>query len=444
MGQARRYGGQAGSGIRTALSRVLVQKIAEIVLFLCNGSHKFSKKLARDAALKKYTLPLSALALAMLGSNVAQAQQPEVSAADNPMEDVNVEEFINRIELPEGFEISLYATGVEGARSMEMGEDGTLYVGTMGPIGGDPIGKLYAVTNNNGDGEADEVITLAEDMRYPNGVALRDGDLYVAEIGQIVRFNDIANNLESPGEPEVINDEYPDEFHHGWKYINFGPDGKLYVPVGAPCNICEVEDPFGTITRMDPDGSNMEVYARGVRNSVGFDWHPETGELWFTDNGRDVWGNDRPPEELNHAPEAGLHFGFPHRYGKDLVDDEFPTDMSAEEFTPSVLEMPAHTAGLGIEFYTGEMFPQEYRNQLFAAYHGSWNRNPPQGYKLRLMRFEDGQAAGYEDFATGWLIEDQYWGRPVDIELMQDGSMLVSDDHNGVIYRITYQDQNAQ
>lgn len=380
---------------------------------------------------------LAALIAAVSGGHVAA--QPDVSAADNPM-DVDVQEYLDRIELPDGFSISVYASGMEYPRSLEMGEDGTLYVGTLGELGGDAVGKVYAVTNPDGDGEGDEVFTIAEDLNFPNGVALRDGDLYVAEIGRILRYEDISEHLSHPHEPEVVNDELPDDYHHGWKYINFGPDGKLYIPVGAPCNICEVEGYHGTITRMNPDGSELEVFARGIRNSVGFDWHPETEEFWFTDNGRDLWGNERPPEELNHAPEPGLHFGFPHRYGEDLVDEEYPTDRPASDFTPSSLEMPAHTAGLGIEFYEGDQFPDEYQGQLFGAFHGSWNRNPPQGYKLRLMRFEDGEAVSYEDFATGWLIGEEYWGRPVDVETMADGSLLVSDDHNGVIYRISYEE----
>lgn len=371
-----------------------------------------------------------------LGASTALAQD-DVSAANNPLQ-VDVEEYLDQIQLPEGFSISVYASGMESPRSMALAEDGTLYVGTLGPLGGDAVGKVYAVTNPDGDAVADEVITLAEGLYYPNGVALRDGDLYVGEIGRIIRYNDVGEHLSDPQEPDVINDELPDDYHHGWSYIGFGPDGKLYAPVGAPCNICEVEGYHGTIARMNPDGSELEVYSYGVRNTVGFDWHPGTGDLYFTDNGRDLWGNDTPPEELNRATEPGQHFGFPFRYGKDLVDDEYPTDMSDDEFQGSVLDMPAHTAGLGVEFYEGDMFPEEYQGQLFAAYHGSWNRNPPQGYKVRLIRFENNEPVGYEDFASGWLIGEEYWGRPVDVEVMADGSLLVSDDHNGVIYRIAY------
>ena len=380
---------------------------------------------------------LAAFIAAVTGSQALA--QADVSAANNPME-VDVEEYLDRIELPEGFSISVYASGMENPRSLALADDGTLYVGTLGPMGGDAIGKVYAVTNPDGNSVAEEVLTIAEGLNYPNGVALRDGDLYVAELGRILRYDNVAEQLPQLQDPEVVNDELPDDYHHGWKYINFGPDNKLYIPVGAPCNICDVEGYHGTITRMNPDGSELEVVAYGVRNSVGFDWHPETDEFWFTDNGRDLWGNDRPPEELNRVTELGQHFGFPHRYGTDMVDSEYPTDRAASDFTPPSLELPAHTAGLGIEFYEGDQFPEEYQGQLFGAYHGSWNRNPPQGYKLHLMRFENGDAVGYEDFATGWLIGEEYWGRPVDIETMSDGSLLVSDDFNGVIYRISYEE----
>lgn len=376
---------------------------------------------------------------AALAAWPASAQPPQVSAADNPME-VNPQEYLERLSLPQGFSISIYADGLDDARSLAVAEDGTLFVGTRGNMGQDAVGKVYAILpDGNGDGRGDEVVTLAEGLNYPNGVALHEGDLYVAEIGRILRYPDVLDNLRGMPEPEVVSEAFDDIFHHGWKHIDFGPDGKLYVPVGAPCNICEVEGLSGTIARLDPDGSNLEVVARGVRNSVGFDWHPETGEMYFTDNGRDLWGNERPPEELNRVTRAGAHFGFPHRYGSDLVDEEYPSGMSDTDFTPPAVELPAHSAPLGIEFYTAVMFPQEYRNQLFLASHGSWNRNPPRGYKIRLVRFEGGEPTGeYEDFVTGWLIDERYWGRPVDMEIAPDGALLVSDDHNDLIYRISY------
>ncbi len=368
----------------------------------------------------------------------AQAPPPAFTAANNPLE-VNVEEYLDRIQLPDGFSIEVYASGIESARSLALADDGTLYVGSFGPQGGPAVGKVYAIPNRNGDNKGDEVITILEGLNFPNGVALHEGDLYVAELGRILKYENVAENLQSMPEPIVINDELPDDYHHGWKYISVGPDDKLYVPQGAPCNTCEPQGLSGTILRMDLDGSNLEVYARGVRNSVGFDWHPVTGELWFSDNGRDLLGDDIPPEELNNATEAGQHFGFPYRYGKTLVDDsEFTTTMKAEEFTPASLELPAHNAGLGIEFYTGGQFPASYENQLFAAYHGSWNRDPIDGYKVRLIRFENNEAASFEDFASGWAQDNKYWGRPVDLEQASDGSLLLSDDFNGVIYRISY------
>jgi glucose/arabinose dehydrogenase len=367
----------------------------------------------------------------------AQAPPPAFTAANNPLE-VNVEEYLEKIQLPEGFTIEVYASGIESARSLALAEDGTLYVGSFGPQGGPAVGKVYAIPDKNGDKKGDEVITILEGLNFPNGVALHDGDLYVAELGRILKYEDVADNLRSMPEPVVINDELPDDYHHGWKYISIGPDNKLYVPQGAPCNVCEPQGLAGTIVRMDLDGSNLEVVARGVRNSVGFDWHPVTGELWFSDNGRDLLGDNIPPEELNNVTAPGQHFGFPYRYGKELVDSEFSTTMKPEEFTPASVELPAHNAGLGIEFYTGDMFPAEYRNQLFAAYHGSWNRDPIDGYKVRLIHFEDNKATGFDDFATGWAQDNKYWGRPVDLEQAQDGSLLLSDDFNGVIYRISY------
>jgi glucose/arabinose dehydrogenase len=373
----------------------------------------------------------------LLPSVFAQAPPPAFTAANNPLKG-NVEQNLSNIKLPAGFSIALYASGMEEARSMAMGDDGTLYVGTRGAQGAPAIGKVYAIPNANADNKGDEVITILEGLNYPNGVVFHDGDLYVAEINRILKYENVAGKLHAMPAPVVINASLPNDYMHGWKFINIGPDNKIYVPVGAPCNMCEPEGLHGTILRMDLDGSNLEVYARGVRNSVGFDWHPSSGELWFTDNGRDLLGDNIPPEELNVVTTAGQHFGFPYRYGKTILDNEFTTTMGANEFTPAILEMPAHNAGLGIEFYNGDQFPATYTNQLFAAYHGSWNRDPIDGYKIRLMRFENNKAVSFEDFATGWLQDNSYWGRPVDVEQTQDGSLLVSDDFNGVIYRISY------
>ena len=354
--------------------------------------------------------------------------------------EVDTREYLERIELPPGFRISLYHDEVEGARSMAMGDQGTLFIGTRRAPGGDRMDKVYALPNPQRAAVADKVLTVATGLNVPNGVALHDGDLYVGEIHRIVRYADIEANLDSPPALQVVNDSFPDEWHHGWKFIRFGPDGRLYVAVGAPCNICEPRQGQGTIVSLQPDGSDKKVYAAGVRNSVGFDWDPYSAELWFTDNGRDVWGEDIPPEELNHAPRAGLHFGFPYRYGKALVDDEFATSLGEADFTAAALEFPAHNALLGMRFYNGKQFPDEYHGDLFIASHGSWNRKIPDGYKIFRVRMDKGVAVDFEVFASGWLTpEKEYWGRPVDIELMADGSMLVSDDFAGVVYRISYQ-----
>lgn len=343
---------------------------------------------------------------------------------------------LDDLRVPPGFKISLYATSTTGARSMALSSNGTLFVGTQG------AGTVYAVVDTDKDGVADKTYIIAEGLNTPNGVAVKDGDLYVAEIRRILRYDDIENRLGQPPQPVVVSDKFPKETHHGWKYISFGPDGKLYVPVGAPCNTCVPGERHALIARINPDGSNYEVFARGIRNTVGFAWHPVTGEMWFTDNGRDMWGDDRPPEELNRAPKAGLHFGFPYHYGKDLTDTQYSTDMADDAFTPPVLEFPAHTAGLGLEFYTGDMFPTEYKNDIFIAFHGSWNRSQPAGYYVMRVDMENNKPVSTEVFASGWLQDNKRRGRPVDLEMMADGSLLLSDDYSGVIYRIFYEGAN--
>ncbi|GAB4330890.1 MAG: sorbosone dehydrogenase family protein [Candidatus Abyssubacteria bacterium] len=340
---------------------------------------------------------------------------------------------LDTIKLPPGFEITVYAENVENARSMALSPNGVLFVGTRSG------GSVYAVIDNDKDFRADEVIVIATDMHMPNGVAVRDGALYVAEVSRVLRYDDIEGALRNPPRPVVVNDSFPTDEHHGWKCIAFGPDGWLYVPVGAPCNICNPDNViYASITRMRPDGSGLEIFARGIRNTVGFDWHPETKELWFTDNGRDWLGDDRPPDELNHAPEKGLHFGYPFCHGDDISDPEFGGLRACEEFTPPAMELGPHVAALGMRFYTGTMFPEEYRNQIFIAEHGSWNRTTPIGYRVTLVRLDGSRAVSYETFAEGWLQGGRAWGRPVDVLVMPDGSLLVSDDRAGAIYRITY------
>ncbi|MEQ8364254.1 MAG: sorbosone dehydrogenase family protein [Cyclobacteriaceae bacterium] len=341
---------------------------------------------------------------------------------------------LNTIKLPPGFSISVYAE-VDNARSMAMSPSGTLFVGNRNED------QVYAVRDTDGDFKADKRWVIASGLNMPNGVAFKDGDLYVAEVSRILKFKDIENNLSNPGEPEVVYDQYPTETHHGWKYIAFGPDGKLYVPVGAPCNICESEEPvYASITRMNADGTGMEVFASGIRNTVGFTWHPETKALWFTDNGRDMMGDDVPPCEFNTAPTAGMHFGYPYCHGGTIKDPEFGGKRPCSDFTQPVQNLNAHVAPLGVKFYTGSMFPAEYKNQAFIAEHGSWNRTKKSGHLVSLVKLQDGKAVGYETFAEGWLNHDtqEAWGRPVDVLVLPDGSMLVSDDKGGMVYRISY------
>lgn len=339
---------------------------------------------------------------------------------------------LDQIKLPDGFEISIFAEGVVNARSMVRSEQGTLYVGSR------DAGKVYAIKDTDGDFKADELIVLAEGLNTPNGVAYKDGNLYVAEIDKIWRFDDIENNLSAP-KKTLLDDQFPDDKWHGWKYIAFGPDDKLYVPVGAPCNVCENEDErYASIMRMNADGSEKEVYAQGVRNSVGFDWHPEKAELWFTNNGRDMLGDDIPHDELNHAPRKGMHFGFPYCHEGTLPDPRFGKKRDCNEFTAPAQRLLPHTAALGMKFYTGTQFPESFKHDILIAEHGSWNRTQPQGYRISRVKLEGDRAVSYEAFAEGWLGESKAWGRPVDILQLPDGSLLVSDDFADVIYRISY------
>ncbi|GMW02278.1 MAG: gluconolaconase [Candidatus Hydrogenedentota bacterium] len=348
--------------------------------------------------------------------------------------------FLNEIKLPPGFSIEVFAEGVQNARSMAISPSGIVFVGTRDAGGG----QVYAVVDANKDAKADEVVVIAKGLHQPNGVAFRNGSLYVAEIHRVIRFDNIEQTFRNNPKFEVVNDTFPTDEHHGWKYIAFGPDGKLYVPVGSPCNICDRPDnpQYASITRMDPDGKNLEVFAHGIRNTVGFAWHPVSNELWFTDNGRDWMGDDGPGDELNRAPQPGMHFGFPYIHAEGIPDPEFGAGRKPEEFTPPVQVLGPHVAALGMKFYTGSMFPAEYKNQILIAEHGSWNRSPKvghTGYRVMLVRLNGNGAISYEPFAEGWLRQDnKAWGRPVDVLQMPDGAILVSDDQSGVIYRISY------
>lgn len=340
---------------------------------------------------------------------------------------------LDTIKLPPGFSISVFSDKVPNARSLALGPGGTLFVSTRS------AGNVYAVLDTNKDHQADEVITLAKGLNMPNGIALRDGALFVAEVNRVLRFDQIEASLRSVPAPVVVTESYPADRHHGWKFIAFGPDGYLYVPVGAPCNICEREDPvYASITRIKPDGSGREVFASGVRNTVGFDWHPVTKELWFTDNGRDMLGDDVPPDELNRASAKGQHFGYPYCHAGTISDPELGAKRPCSEFVAPARPLGPHVAALGMRFYTGAMFPSEYRQQIFIAEHGSWNRSTPIGYRVMLAKLKGNEVVGYDPFAEGWLQGRRAWGRPVDVLVMPDGSLLVSDDLAGAIYRITY------
>jgi glucose/arabinose dehydrogenase len=340
---------------------------------------------------------------------------------------------LDQIELPEGFRISVFADQLPEARSMVLSAEGTLFVGTR------EAGRVYALRDATGDGRADSVYTVDRGLNAPNGVAVHDGALYVAEISRVLRYDDIDAQLDDPPEPTVVTDAFPADEHHGWKYVGFGPNDSLYVPVGAPCNVCDEDDPYAAIHRVAPDGSGRTVVARGVRNTVGFDWHPDTGHLWFTDNGRDWLGDNRPPDELNRLPDPPQHFGYPHVHGADLLDPEFGEGHDPATYTPPVQALGPHVAALGMTFYTGTQFPEEYRGQVFIAEHGSWNRTPKIGYRVTRVRLDStGTATSYEPFATGWLQDGENWGRPVDVLQTPDGALLVSDDQTGTIYRIAY------
>ena len=330
---------------------------------------------------------------------------------------------LERIQLPHGFRIEVLAS-VPNARSLALGAKGTLFVGSRSG------GAVHAVAPGG------KVFKVADGLSMPNGVAFRDGTLYIAEVSRILKIENAETNPTS--KPEVVYDKLPREVHHGWKFIRFGPDGYLYVPIGMPCNVCDREG-YGVIGRIDfHNRKEFETFARGVRNSVGFDWHPVTGELWFTDNGRDWLGDELPADELNHAPRAGMHFGFPHCHQGDLADPEFGRSRKCAEFQAPAQKLGPHVAALGMRFYTGTMFPAEYRNQIFIAEHGSWNRSSKIGYRISVVKMAEGKAVSYQTFAQGWLQGGSAWGRPVDLEVLTDGSLAVSDDSAGVIYRISY------
>jgi glucose/arabinose dehydrogenase len=319
---------------------------------------------------------------------------------------------------------------------MAFGRSGALFVGTIRE------GKVYALPDANRDRRADSVIVVDEGLTMPSGLELIGTDLYVGALNRVLRYRGVGGRKlpKTMPKPEIVTEVLPDKTHHGWKYLRKGPDGFLYVPVGAPCNVClSYDQRFASILTMNPKNGETVLYASGIRNTVGIAFHPDTKELWFSDNGRDMMGDDIPPDEINRATGPGQHFGFPYIHGGDIPDPEFGVGRSLEGYVPPVVKIPAHSAALGIAFYTGKMFPADYKRALFVAEHGSWNRSSKVGYRVSVIRFDADGEPQYSPFATGWLANEDAWGRPNDVLVAPDGSLLISDDQAGAIYRVTYQ-----
>jgi glucose/arabinose dehydrogenase len=382
------------------------------------------------------------LALALVSSAVAQTPPPWKQGQPTDLADSTLapiaqppgpaapgEIRVDKIKVPRGFTVSLWAHGINNARAMVWGDKGTLFVSSR------VAGNVYAVLDR---GDRREVKVIAKGLNLPNGVAFKDGTLYVAEISRISKLPGIEAKLDNPPALETVYDILPRDLPHGWKYLAFGPDGKLYFNIGAPCNICQPPDTHANISRVNVDGTGFEYVAHGVRNSVGFDWHPVTKELYFTTHGRDWMGDDAPSDRLDVAARKGLHFGFPYCHQGDIPDPDFAQGRSCGEFAPPLLKTGAHVAGNGVQFYTGSMFPPEYRNRIFLAQRGSWNRSEKVGFRIMMVTLRPRDVPKYEVFAEGWLQGDQIWGRPVYTQQMKDGSLLIADDYAGAIYRVAY------
>lgn len=335
--------------------------------------------------------------------------------------------FTDLLSVPDGFKIELFADGIPNARTMVMGDQGTLFIGsrTSGTVTALKNGKRFIIARN---------------LNMPNGLAFYNKALYIAAVDRILRLDNIEQNLNRPPRAIIIRDDLPKDSHHGWRFIAFGPDKRLYISIGAPCNVC-LRRGYAQIRSMKADGSDEKVVAEGVRNSVGFAWHPLTQILWFSDNGRDWLGDDSPPDELNRVARSAdgraAHFGFPYCHGGNTPDPDFKR-FPCSAFTPPALKLGAHVAPLGIAFYTGKQFPSVYENHLFVAEHGSWNRSKKTGYRVAVAQIKDGKVLGYKTFVSGWLQGERAWGRPAYLLVMRDGSLLISDDKAGAIYRVSY------
>ena len=339
--------------------------------------------------------------------------------------------------MPDGFRVSVFAANVDNARQLAQAEDGTVFVGSRS------AGKVLALRDNDGDGVADQRWLIADSLTLPTGVAYRDGTLYVAAVSRILAWPAILAHLDPPASPQVLYASFPGDTHHGWKYLDFLPDGELIVPVGAPCNICNPDLPYASIQALNLKSGALRTLARGVRNSVGFALRPGTDELWFTDNGRDWLGDNQPADELNRLTKPGTHFGYPFIHGGDTPDPKFGQGKSPADYQKPALQIPAHHAPLGMTFYTGKQFPTGYRGNIFIAEHGSWNRSERAGYRVTRVQLDDsGQVVDYQPFVTGWLrhplLGGKYWGRPADVMVAGDGSLLISDDTANAIYRVRW------
>jgi len=338
------------------------------------------------------------------------------------------------IKLPSGFAIDIYASDVPNARQMALSPNGTLYIGTRYE------GKVYAIPAVGQNGSDGRAITIVSGLNQPAGVEFRNGSLYVSAVEGVLRYDDIDRRLNDVPVPVTIIWNFTATPEHAWKHIRFGPDGLLYIPVGAPMDNVDAPEPwFASILRMKPDGSDVEIFARGIRNTLGLDWDPLTGELWFTENGHNSLNDTAPTDEINRAPRAGLHFGYPYVHGANLIDSKYGPAHNLSDYTPPELELAPHMAPLGLRFYTGTMFPPEYRDQIFVSEHGSLPEFAPVGYRIEMVTLNESRmVTGHRVFAEGWLQDGKAWGRPVDLLIMPDGSLLVSDDRAGVIYRISY------
>ncbi len=341
---------------------------------------------------------------------------------------------LESLQLPPGYQIRI-AAEVDNARQMARVDtpegQGILFVGSR------RAGKVVALRDRDGDGYYEQQYLIAQGLNLPSGIAVQGNDLYVAAVDKIWRYPNLVTRLENPPAAQLVTNKLPDETHHGWKYLKFGPDSWLYMNVGAPCNICLSRDPrFASLLRFNTDTGAQQVVASGVRNSVGFTWHPQDNSLWFTDNGRDHLGDDQPDDELNRSTRPGQHFGYPFVHATDVRDPRFGKQGS-DHYVAPVLELGAHVAPLGLTFYTGDQFPDATHNTLFIAEHGSWNRSLKVGYRVVRVETQAGQVVSHTPFISGWLRGQRHWGRPADVMVDHDGSLLISDDYAGVIYRVT-------